>query len=188
MATKYFILAGIVLCLLSCSTNSTQATRKANEDSAALTDFQDFTNTPTVTSSVKLYGDFTNVQSNGEHQWGYSVEIWRQDDRIYGLFSGSSHSIIVGDPPTGILVDQRFDEKTGTLSFRTKLPSHHYSFDGIFTKDEIKGTLTDTTANEKERIVLKRDKESSLEIMNEFASYEDWIEYADRILKFRGTK
>ena len=188
MRIKYFILGGIIFCLLSCSKESALATSNDNGEIST----SDNLNLPkpesTTESPLRVVGEFTNVQSNGEHQWGYSVEIWKQNDRVYGLFSGSSSPMTVGDPPTGILVDQLLDEKTGKFSFRTKLPWSTYYFDGILTKAVVKGRLLDTRTNKTEKIILKRSKESSSEMMDEYASYEDWKVYADRILKFRGPK
>ncbi len=144
-------------------------------------------NMPTTQSPVKVVGNFTNVEGDGEHEWGYSVQIWRQDDRIYGLFAGGSGTRLVGDPPTGVLVDQEFDEKTGRISFKTVLPGTTYHFDGHLTKSRLKGRLLHATSNETENIVLKRDKEFS-RMMDEYATHEDWKLDADRILKFRGPR
>ena len=188
MTTKYFILGWLILCLTSCSNESAQATRTDNQERTTSNNLNLSSNVPATQSLVKVVGYFTNVQSNGEHQWGYTVKIWRQDDRIYGLFSGSSSSMTVGDPPTGILVDQVFDEKTGKFSFRTTTPSRTYHFDGILTKKVLKGRILGAITNEAEKIVLKRSKELSSEMMDEYASYEDWKAFADRILKFRGPK
>lgn len=180
----------ITLCLFSCSNESDQATRSDNSGNQAATFSNDRSLTkpePTIQSPVKVIGDFTNVKSDGEHQWGYSVEIWKQDNSIYGLFSGGSLQL-VGDPPTGILIDSEFDERSGKFSFRTKLPSYTYDFDGILTKRVLKGRLSNITTNESKEIVLKRSKEWSSEMMDEYASYEDWKKYADEILKFRGPR
>ena len=147
-------------------------------------------NSPTVkptTEPVKVVGEFTNVESNGEHQWGYSVQIWKQGDNIFGLISGDSASRLIGDPPTGILENISFHAKTGKLSFRAILPYLTYEFDGILTKKKLTGKLLNTTHNKIEKITLPRSKEWSSE-MDEYQSYEEWKVYADSILKFRGPK
>jgi hypothetical protein len=145
---------------------------------------------PTVkpaAEQIKALGDFTNVKSNGEHQWGYSVEIWKQGNKILGLISGDSASRLIGDPPTGLLENISFDAKTGKLSFRAVLPSDVYEFDGVLTKEKLKGKLSNTGINKIEIITLRRAKQESSE-MEEFESCEDWKKYADRILDFRGPK
>jgi hypothetical protein len=137
---------------------------------------------------VKFLGDFTNVRSNGEHQWGYTSELWIQDGRILGLFSGDSSSIAVGDPPTGLIVDQAFDAKTGRFSFSAQLPYSRYSFQGYLTKSTLKGRLINTTWNQSEEIILKKSKDDYSELLGDFPSYEDWKAHADRILKRLGPK
>lgn len=188
MSAKYFIWGIVITCLLGCSREVSQVAIDDNKGRSIANEAALARKGRMTASPVKIIGDFTNVQSNGEHQWGYSVELWRHNSKVYGLFSGSSDSMIVGDPPTGILADQVFDKKTGKLSFRTILPSHSYIFDGILTKNILKGRLLNTETNETETIILRRSKEFDSETMDEFASYEDWKEYADRILRFRGPK
>ena len=74
-----------------------------------------------VESPVKVIGYFTNIKNDGEHQQGYSVELWKQDDNIYGLISGSSYLRLMGDPPRGILENVQFDPKSNKISFRAKV-------------------------------------------------------------------
>jgi hypothetical protein len=142
---------------------------------------------PAAEAPVKPIGDYTNVKSNGEHQWGYSVELWKQADQIHGLMSGDSASILIGDPPTGILEDIVFDAATGKISFKTKLPSYVYQFEGVLTKKKLSGRLLNTTVNKTERITLPSSKEWS-SLMDEYQTYAEWKVFADRILKFRGPK
>jgi hypothetical protein len=133
MATK-FLAAAVLLGLLGCP-NETAITRITRAQNKPVSDNSAPMVEPQVESPVKPIGHFTNVKSKGEHQWGYEVELWRQDDKIYGLISGSSHSRLVGDPPTGLLEDVKFDPKTGKLSFRAKLPGV------IFAGNELPGEV-----------------------------------------------
>jgi hypothetical protein len=147
-------------------------------------------------SPVNPLGDFSNVQSNGEHQWGYSIELWKQDDKIYGLISGDDGTRLIGDPPTGLVENVQFDPGTKKFSFRAKLPSERFEFEGILTKKKIEGEriiknefCLDGCAMRK-KIVFPRSKESSLE-MTEYQTYRtfaEWKKFADRILKFRGPE
>jgi hypothetical protein len=186
MRAKYlFFLA--LLCLYSCSnkiemTETTKA--QSSQNNYALNSSRLETK---VVLPVKVIGEFSNVKSNGEHQWGYSIELWKQGENIYGLFSGNSSPIIVGDPPTGILENQVFSLTSGDISFKTKLPDFTYEFDGILTKEEIKGNLLNNITSKTEKITLKRSKEWS-DGMEDFHSYEEWKNYADKILMFRGSK
>lgn len=204
MVTR-FLACLILLGLPGCSQKIMMTTTVEAQTRAALE-----TPTPPVEpkpeSPVKVVGDFTNVKSNGEHQWGYSVELWRQGDKIYGLISGSDSSRLIGDPPTGLLENVQFDPKTGRLSFRAKLtlglffgvePSRDvYQFEGVLTKKKLLGSLLATNelcpdkCPEKKKISLPRSKESSSE-MEEFHTYQsfaEWKAFADRILKFRGPE
>ncbi len=160
--------------------------------------------TPTVTpipeSPVKPIGHFSNVKSNGEHQWGVVVELWRQDDKIYGWMSGSDYSRIVGDGPSAILEDVQFDTKTGKISFKAKLPGvifagneqspDVFEFEGVLTKKKLVGNLlftNDSFGNQptkKKKITLPRSKKESadLEEFFSFGSYLEWKVWIDKIL------
>jgi hypothetical protein len=146
-------------------------------------------------STVKPLGDFSNVWSNGEHETGYSIELWKQDDKIYGLISGGDGTRLVGDPPTGLLENVQFDPVTKKFSFRAKLPSQViFEFEGILTKKKIEGERKNTydfDVNKfvkRKKIILPRLKESSAEMVEfqTYQTYAEWKEFADRILAFRG--
>lgn len=146
--------------------------------------------TPTPESPVKPVGHFTNIKSNGEHQWGVYIEFWRQDDKIYGWMSGSDYSRIVGDAPAGILEDVQFDSKTGKLSFRAKLSWNVYEFDGFLTKNKLTGNLLiinglcGDSCTKKKKIILPKSKNrsSNMEEFRNFESYQEWKAYMDEIL------
>ena len=189
MAARYLVFL-VLFGLFGCS-NEAVTTRKTEAQSKPTANIPTSpTVKPTTEPPVKVVGDFTNVESNGEHQWGYSVEIWKQGDKIFGLISGDSISRLIGDPPTGILENVFFDAKTGKISFRAILPSDAYEFDGILTEKKLMGKLLNTTHNKTEKITLPRSKELSSEMdeYQSFQSYEEWKVYADSILKFRGPK
>lgn len=145
-------------------------------------------------SPVKVVGDFSNVKGDGEHQWGYSVALWRQEDKILGLFSGSDDLRLIGDPPTGILENVRFDSKTGKLCFLAKLPEQHiYEFEGILTSKELSGKIkiTNELCSDKcpktQKITLHLSKDMTL-TMEEYQSYSEWKAVAEKILELRGPK
>jgi len=154
---------------------------------------------PTVESPVKPIGHFTNVKSNGEHQWGFAVELWRQDDKIYGWMSGTDYSRIVGDGPAAILEDVEFDAKTGKISFKAAMPSNFggqrrskavHEFDGFLTKKNLTGNLLITndlcgdSCTKKKKITFPKSKKESsdLEEFFNFGSYQEWKAWIDKIL------
>jgi hypothetical protein len=155
--------------------------------------------TPNPESPVKPIGHFTNVKSNGEHQWGFVVELWRQDDKIYGWMSGSDDSRLVGDAPAAILEDVQFDLKTGKFSFKAAMPSNFggfrrskdvHKFDGFLTKKSLTGNLLITddfcgeSCTKKKKITLLKSKKDSadLEEFFSFGSYQEWKAWMDKIL------
>ena len=81
-------------------------------------------------------GSFGNVYSStGEHCSGYSLELWRHNGRIIGLFD--RHEGLCGDPPCEALRDVSYDRGTGRLSF-TALDE---KFTGTLRRDDVVGTI-----------------------------------------------
>lgn len=188
MKTKFYLMALIAICLLSCSNERTQPAIDVSSPSSASIETALVSNTPMLHGPLKVVGCFSNVDSNGEHEWGFTLDIWRQGDQIYGLFAGGSTTRLVGDPPTGVLVEQVYDRKTGRFSFKSKFPYNTFSFEGVITETVVTGKLVDLSTNADEKIVLTRSKSLSEEMMVEYESYEKWKAYADKILKRRGPK
>jgi hypothetical protein len=188
IAPTYFLGVGIIFLLLNCSNESAPASRTDAREESASNNLKLPKSEGSNESTVKVVGEFTNSKSDGEHQWGFSVQLWKQDDRVYGIFSGSSNPRAVGDPPTGILVEQILNPETGRFSFATRLPGTTFYFDGLLTNAVLKGRLLDSTTKKTEEIVLKRSKELSSEMMEDYKSYGDWKLYVDSILKFRGRE
>jgi hypothetical protein len=206
MVVKYLtclVLIGLIVCAHDAlTTNVTEA--QNNSVSENLNSAVKPTVTPTPTpipeSPVKPIGHFTNAGSDGEHQWGFSVELWRQDDKIYGWISGNEHARLIGNAPPAILEDVMFDPKTQKFSFRAKLPpkifngkalpSDVYKFEGILTKKKLVGNQTiikgfcPDVCIEKKKITLLRSRERSanMEESYNFGSYQEWKAYMDKIL------
>jgi hypothetical protein len=81
-------------------------------------------------------GSFANVRSStGEHCYGYSLELWRHNGRIIGLFD--HHQGLCGDPPCEALQDVSYDRGSGHLTF-SALDS---TFAGNLRKDDVVGTI-----------------------------------------------
>ena len=152
---------------------------------------------------VRVLGNFMRIKSDGEHEYGFMVELWKQGDKVYGLIS--AHDGLIGDPPTGVLENIRFDRRAGKISFTAKLslgvtlddnyksiPTHDiFEFKGILTKTRLTGNLVVTSLFdgkslvEKKKLNLPRSKEWS-SWMERYNSYADWKKFADEILDFRG--
>jgi len=72
-----------------------------------------------ATNAVMVVGEFSNMRFTAEHAYGYSVQLWRQGDQLFGLLLASDG--LQGDTPTGLLEEIKFDTHTGVLSFVAKL-------------------------------------------------------------------
>lgn len=148
-------------------------------------------------------GMFSNYQYTEEHQYGSAVELWREGNTLFGLFSNSEG--LMGDTTTGLLEKIKYDPTTGHISFTARLtmgihsckvhkniPSQDiYSFDGVLSKASLTGTLMyyvnlhqDQPPN-KEKVVLK--KADGWEI-TQYSSREKWDVEIKNIPKFRGPK
>ena len=154
-------------------------------------------------SPISFMGEFSNVRHTAEHAYGYSVQLWREGDKIFGLFTAASG--LAGDAPCGLLEDVRFNPDTGTLSFTAKLsvasiylgkgrqePTRDlFSFNGTLHGTVLAGSLTHLDQMQpKSKPTSKRLR--LLRTANppaiDAATHEDWKRAADAILKVRGPK
>jgi hypothetical protein len=160
-------------------------------------------NFPDEQSPISFMGEFSNVRHTAEHAYGYSVQLWRQGDKIFGLFTAASG--LVGDVPCGVLQDVSFNSATGALSFTAKLsvasiylgkgrqePTHDlFSFKGTLQGAVLAGSLTHLDQMQpKSKPISKRLRLSrtSNPPSIDAATHEDWKRAADAIMKFRGPK
>ena len=157
------------------------------------------------TKPIIKVGAFSNMRYTAEHAYGYTAELWREQNRIFGFFLSSQG--LIGDTPTGLLEDVRYDQRTGELTFQARLTTGLFSnrefhmvpsrdvfrFKGMLKARHLIGTLeianalTPTEAPRREKIKLTLSEKES-EVMIEAQSYDDWREKAEEILKFRGPK
>jgi len=150
---------------------------------------------------VTVVGEFANMRFTQEHAYGYSVQIWRQADTLFGLFMASEG--LQGDTPTGLLDGIKFDPQTGALTFTTRLtigvaylgdtpvPSRDlFEFRGMLQRLTLIGTLTrwdklhPAAEPTIERVRLQKQPST---LMIQPASYDAW-QRADGILGRRGPK
>ncbi len=156
-----------------------------------------------VGDKASFLGEFSNVRHTAEHEYGYSVQLWRDGDKPFGLFSAAAG--LAGDTRLGLLDDVEFDPVTGKLSFTAKLttgviymgqgkqePSHDlFSFKGSLIHNVISGALSHEEKHQTvSRPVVSRIRLSKVQDPNavEASSYENWKATVDPILKRRGPK
>src|SRR3954469_22041431 len=90
----------------------------------------------TTVEEFKAVGSFHNVRSStGEHCYGYSLELWRHNGRLIGLFD--HHAGLCGDPPCEALQDISYDPQSGRLSFSAL----NERFSGMLRRDDVVGTI-----------------------------------------------
>lgn len=155
-------------------------------------------------SSIIGIGMFSNFRFTEEHQYGASVQLWREGDALFGLFSYSQG--LIGDTPAGMLEKVTFDPKTGRISFTARLTMgmhgcklHNnvhsqdvFHFDGVLSELSLSGILihADNLHQElnpkKEEVVLKKSDEW---VITQYQSREQWkVAMMKNMLKFRGPK
>ncbi len=158
-----------------------------------------------IQGKVEPIGEFTNMRYTEEHAYGYTVQLWREGDKVFGFLFASEG--LAGDTPSGLLEDVDYDVATHRLTFRARLtlgqfydkthngvPSRdEFRFNGFLRKDRIKGTieaidrLTPNATPRREEIVLTRSKEES-DLMQWYNGFQAWRRDAEEILMRRGPK
>lgn len=148
-------------------------------------------------------GMFSNFRFTEEHQYGASVQLWREGEAVFGLFSYSQG--LIGDTPAGMLEKVSFDSETGHISFVARLtmglhgckvhgnvPSQDiFYFDGVLSKTSLSGTLKQADnlhkeqAPTEENIVLKKSDDW---VVTPYMSREQWETGMKDMLRFRGPK
>ncbi len=157
----------------------------------------------TAAAPVAVVGEFSNMRYTAEHAYGYTLQLWRHGDTVFGLFLASEG--LAGDTPTGLLDEVKFDPPSGALSFKAKLsigvmlldarkqaPSRDlFEFRGTIAKNAIAGTLTrrDVLHPNAEPVISRVQlRKQASDLMMVPASYGDWKKWADQILRLRGPK
>lgn len=138
---------------------------------------------------IAVVGEFSNMRFTAEHAYGYTVQLWREGDRLFGLFLCSEG--LAGDTPAGMLDAVEFDPASGKVSFRARLttgiaflgpgrqaPSRDlFDFRGRLEKTSLAGTLTRSdllhpkAAPQVQQVRLRKQASSE---MTSPASYAEW--------------
>lgn len=157
-------------------------------------------------SQISIVGTYTNMRHTEEHSYGYTVELWKQGNRVFGFILASNG--LSEDTQTGLLEDVNFEPESGKLSFRAKLttgliynnqvkkwiPSQDIlKFSGTLNKDSLTGVLEISDALLSEKSPVRREIKLLFSVaetrqLQTFSSYENWEKMAKDILKFRGPK
>ena len=58
-------------------------------------------------NSIVKIGAFSNMRYDAEHAFGYTAQLWREQNRIFGFLLSSQG--LMGDTPTGLLEDVRYE-------------------------------------------------------------------------------
>ena len=132
-------------------------------------------------------GTYEKVESaTGEHCSGYSVDLWKDSDVLFGLLH--HHRGLCGDPPCGVLTDIRHDSESGRLRFNADTAETIFSFEGSLRNESLKGTLTrrwpGADRYSKEAIQLPKHREVQAK---RFGSLAEWHKVYDSIQRCRGV-
>lgn len=193
MLIRLLLLFGFSLLFLCCTPDrpSSNVGFSRNE---ALNSRIGLNNSGMSDSPVKAFGVYSNIDGNGVHESGFSVELWRYEGTLIGVLIGSKGTRLVGDPPTGLLRDVMYNFETGVISFRSRIGDVDYEFDGNLSDKRLRGKLFDIgmrlqsqRCDEALEIVLRRLEKDSGE-MDDYASFSSWKNDIDEILRFRGSK
>ncbi len=111
------------------------------------------------TGTVVFIGSYEKVESStGEHCYGYSVDIWKHNNQLFGLFH--YHTGLCGDPPCGVLDVARYDVRSGKLKFNVATRLSNFQFLGTLTRDSLSGSLQESPSGQtlwtNESVVLPR--------------------------------
>jgi hypothetical protein len=152
-------------------------------------------------------GTWSSVSiGKGEDQAsGIEIELWRKGGQVFGFMS--EHNGPAADPPVGKLESIRWDEKSGAISFTSKLsvgvdPSPEggawvpqknlYEFNGTIGTKGMTGTLRrkfvndDGSSTAYDEDVTLAPKSAGSAPGDE--SFEDWAKRWNEALKKRGPK
>lgn len=110
-------------------------------------------------SKFQVIGSFGNIWSNGEHQNGFMLSLWKSGDGIVGYMSGGFGSRLVGDPPCGLIEEVVYSPKSRKLAFSVKFDRNElYRFSGTLSKKTVRGRLFEymgTTVVEQKLVVFR---------------------------------
>lgn len=153
------------------------------------------------TTQLAPVGRFADMRESGEHCTGYSLELWKLEGKLYGLFHACAG--LAGDVPTGVIENASFDEGTHALKFEAKLtvgsdfhggvqtPSKDvFTFEGSMETAEISGNLKheDRVYDHKTPAVVSVHLRRQKNDLNSYPNVEAWKAANAVLLQNTGPK
>ncbi len=152
------------------------------------------------TPVVRWLGKFSSSKSDGEHESGFSVSLWKYRGPPIGILS--AHSGLIGDPPRGFLEDVNYDSASNAISFEVRFLSGsttnsknewirsktHVKFKGTLSTEMIEGVLEEFWIREGESRLFETYKlkllrtNPSLTTPRDYESYDVWRKYYAQFL------
>lgn len=151
-------------------------------------------------TSVSMVGCFEDVTATSEHAQGYRVQLWSSGSEWFGVVARYEGPPF--DPPAGLLEEIRHADRTGVVSFSTKMsfgvdqsgPTREVvTFSGVLDAVSLRGTFEvqhlgapRVARVEREAVVLKRAAQPCDD--RPFADRAAWWRSYEPILRARGPK
>ena len=138
---------------------------------------------------VEYLGTYEKVESaTGEHCSGYSIDLWKHNDVLFGLLH--HHRGLCGDRPCGVLTDIQHNSQTGGIRFKADTGEAKFYFSGSLENNSLTGTLTKswpgTELDSKETVQLPKHRKRYL--ADKFDSLEKWHKFYDSIARCHAVK
>ena len=122
-------------------------------------------------------GSFGNVRQgqDGEHCYGYSLELWRHNGKLIGLLD--HHQGLCGDPPCEALRNVSYDARSGRLSFSAL----DVNFTGTLRRDDVAGTIG------RDRLRLSRHRDHPIDAKSD-ESFAAWCTFWSSVSRCKGVR
>lgn len=120
---------------------------------------------------VKVFGFYSNeISSDGEHSSGYSLHLWKFNERLVGLVFYNAG--LIGDQAKGQIKDVKFNIANGDISFTSQLNGELINFTGIVQSTKVTGTFSWSTRIDKNQLLKSCCKDAL--IYKDYNSYPAW--------------
>ena len=128
-------------------------------------------------SPIVFIGSYEKVESStGEHCDGYSVDIWKHNSQLFGLFH--YHTGLCGDPPCGVVEVISYDANKDNLKFNVATRLSKFKFSGTLTPEVLTGSLQESHGGKapwtKDIITLPRKGAQREEFHEKTRSLSEW--------------
>ena len=153
-------------------------------------------------AAVRWLGQFSSFESDGDHESGYTVDLWKHGGSLIGILT--SHVGPVGDSPRGPLKEVTYDPKSGSVAFEAEftlgrtfndehevVPSRirlSYKFKGRLSTDAIEGTLEESWTDDGKPLSAHKyetslfHKTSPMWVSSDYESYDLWWKQREKTM------